>query len=281
MLNLLVSWPYLGKEILQLVAEHHDQIRLLLDSGAFTNWKRGEDTKVPDYIDFIRNLPIEPWRYFALDRIGDPENTRSNLRRMLDAGLNPVPVFTRGSPAGLLEELYTVSDLVGIGVGVGSSGYLGYIRWISEQLRGRNAHWLGVTNPALVAYYRPYSCDCSNWETGARYGSIPLYLGSGRFTQYHRRDAASGRPTTKVWKIVRSYGFDPNALQHESSWRGGKSVIRSLGASSWVRYSLEAEARFGTKVFLALTTSMACKLVIEAYQKELTLRDAKTVSITR
>jgi hypothetical protein len=265
MLNLLVSWPYLGNEILKLVADHADHVRLLVDSGAFTNWKKGVDTDVRDYIAFIMGLPVKPWRYFTLDRVGDPVDTARNLETMLDAGLEPVPVFTRGSPVSALEELYRLNDLVGIGVGVGTPGYLGYIRWITEQLLGRPAHWLGVTTPALVAYYRPYSCDCSNWETGARYGSIPLYLGRGEIVMYTRRKAALVRPSARMWKAIQSCGFSPADLQKESAWRGGRSVIRKLGAASWVRYSLEAEERFGTRVFLAATTVMACELLLDAY----------------
>ena len=275
MLNLLVSWPYLGNDILKLVADHAEHIQLLVDSGAFTNWKKGVDTDVRDYIAFIQCLPVRPWRFFTLDRIGDPDVTARNLKTMLDAGLEPVPVFTRGSPVSTLEDLYRVSDLVGIGVGVGTPGYLGYIRWITEQIRGRPAHWLGVTTPALVAYYRPYSCDCSNWETGARYGSISLYLGRGRTVMYTRKKAARMRPSVRMWRAIQAWGFSPADLQKESAWRGGRSIIRKLGAASWVRYSLEAEAQFGTRVFLAATTAMACELLLDAYlqAKGITCKD--------
>lgn len=265
MLNLLVSWPYMGTNILDLVRDHPDHIRLLLDSGAFTAWKAGKTLEVEDYIEFIRGLPVQPWRYFTLDRVGDPGITRHNLEAMLEAGMNPVPVFTRGSDVDTLEELYRVSDLVGIGVGVGTPGYLGYIRWITEQLQGRAAHWLGVTTPSLVAYYRPYSCDCSNWETGARYGNIPLYLGKGRIVMYSRRTAAKTRPSAEMWKAIQDCGFNPADLQTESAWRGGRSMIRKLGAATWVRYSQEAEDRFDTLVFLAATTEMACQLLLDAY----------------
>ena len=75
MLNLLVSRPYLGQVILRLVGDHSDHIRLLVDSGAFTNWRHGIDTDVRDYIPFIKELPVTPRRYFALDKIGDPGAT--------------------------------------------------------------------------------------------------------------------------------------------------------------------------------------------------------------
>jgi hypothetical protein len=265
MVNVLMSWPYLE------VAQQHDKFwetlnnfgsdtRLLVDSGAFTNWKANRDTRVEDYIAFIKGLPVKPWRYFTLDKIGDPVTTKRNLHMMLDAGLTPVPIFTRGNTLEALEELYQYSDLVGVGVGVGTKGTLNYIRWVMEN-NTRPIHWLGVCNPNLVRYYQPYSCDSSSWESGGRYGVAQVYMGQGRFLPFSRKMAGVGPPSTEMWYALESYGIDPYELRYEVNWRGGRTnLARRLGGQSWLRYAEEAERVTGTCVFLALThvDNMGC-----------------------
>lgn len=255
-------------DVIKLWEANKQHMRLLLDSGAFTNWKAGRDSSVERYTRFIKDLPIQPWRYFSLDRIGDPVITEQNQRYMTAQGLNPIPIFTRGTDPGEIEKLYETSDLVGIGVGVGSNNHLGYLKWMIKQNGGRPLHWLGVTNSSMIASYKPYSCDASSWETGGRYGSIPIYLGGGKFQTYRRAHAMTRPPEPGIWKVIRGYGFDPRDLQKEEHWRGGKSVSRRLGCASWVRYALDVEEQFQTRVFLALTTSQGLGLCLDAYSKD-------------
>jgi len=263
-LNILISWPYLTPEVVRFIGDHAEHIRLLVDSGAFTNWKAGRDTNLNDYIEFINGLPITPWRYFSLDRIGDAETTWKNLMVMRDQGLTPVPVFTRGTDPAILDQMYEFSDLVGLGVGVGSPNYRGYVRWITEQNQGRPLHWLGVANPALLRYYTPYSADTSSWEAGARYGTQPIYLGKGVFKKYSRKMARVIAPSPEQWRAIELCGMDPKLFQHEHSWRGGYSPIRALGARCWVRFSMEVES-FGTYFFLSTAVFSGLHLVLDGY----------------
>ena len=246
---------------------------MVVDSGAFTNWKAGRDTgSVEEYMGFIEGLPVAPWRYFTLDRIGDPETTATNYQTMLDHGFNPVPIFTRGTPIEQLDALYDRSDLVGVGVGVGSNNYLGYLKWVVERNKGRPLHWLGVAIPGMIANYQPYSCDASSWESGGRYGSIQVYQGGGVFKTYRRQHADTRPPDPNMWKLIRSLGADPRALQYEDAWRGGESVSRLLGCASWVRYMLDVEERFKTRIFLALTTPQAIRQCTDEYIRAVTTK---------
>ena len=83
MINVLVSVPYVGGSVRKALGENRQHIRLLIDSGAFTNWKAGKETTVESYMEFLDGLPVKPWRYFALDKIGDPEGTWDNYQKML------------------------------------------------------------------------------------------------------------------------------------------------------------------------------------------------------
>ena len=268
MINLLVSKPYMSDGVIDYWNSNRVDIRMIVDSGAFSNWKQGKETSVKEYVDFINNLPLKPWRYFTLDRIGDPKTTWTNYQQMLSSGLTPVPIFTRGTQPGELDRLYETSDLVGIGVGPGTNNHKGYLKYIVNQNKGRPLHWLGVTNPNMVSHFQPYSCDASSWESGGRYGSIQIYKGGGRFQAYRSKDRSKA-PDPLIWRLIRSYGFDPKRLQYHDAWHGGESVSRRLGCASWVRYTMDVEKRFGTRIFLALTTPQAIKQCVEEYRKEL------------
>lgn len=270
-LNVLISWPYLdsGQTSLQtwldVLTQHQGRIRLLLDSGAFTNWKAGRETSVEQYIEFIQGLPFAPWRYFTLDKIGDPVVTANNYQTMLTQDMSPVPIFTRGTDISELDAMYDHSDLVGLGVGVGSKGYLSYVRWVAEQNK-RPMHWLGVGHPGLIRWFHPYSCDTSSWEAGGRYGIIPIYKGRGEFEQWSRAKAAKGPPNRPLWQVIESYGVNPRDLEHEEHWRGGRSIARRLGGQSWLRYADEVFTTTGTLIFLALTNTNALGLLLDAWE---------------
>ena len=271
MLNILMSRPYIGNDLFELFLENKDTMRLLIDSGAFTNWKKGKESSVDEYMTFLSDLPVQPWNYFTLDKIGDSEVTRQNHQKMIGQGFKPIPIFTRGTDLDELDELYDTSDLVGVGVGVGSNNYKGYLQHVIENNDDRPLHWLGVTNPQMVGMFKPFSCDSSSWESGGRYGSINIYLGRGSFKTYKRLDAIKKAPEPKVWKSIRTYGFNPKDLQFEENWHGGHSIARTLGCQSWVRYLIDVKQRFNTELFMACTTKYGVKLCIDAYKKEMEL----------
>lgn len=261
-LNLLVAYPYLisTPDTLRSVEANQDKVRFLIDCGAFTAWKAGKPIELDDYCRFIEALPFRPWRYFALDVIGDPEGTRRNYETMLARGLNPVPIFTRGEAIDELDRYYETSDLVGIGGLVGTQGNRGFVRGIMERVGTRKVHWLGFTNPAFLKAYRPYMCDSSSWEGGARFGQARLYLGGGKLVAFNREVVQGGIPPHYA-SALRRLGFDPGAFQCESAWRGGESQSRRLGAASYVAFSLDAQRHIGTLVFMALASNYANALL--------------------
>ena len=64
-LNTLIAYPYLKPDAVEMLRARADQVRFVLDSGAFTAWKSGNPIALDDYCRFIEGLPIKPWRYFA------------------------------------------------------------------------------------------------------------------------------------------------------------------------------------------------------------------------
>lgn len=254
-LNVLVAYPYLNKS-LQVYLQDKNDINLLLDSGAFTAWKAGQVIEIDDYCKFIDNLPIKPWKYFALDVVGNPQKTMENYEIMLKRGYKPIPIFTRGEDISVLEDYYKTSDIVGVGGLVGTKKNKAFVNALMKKINKRKVHWLGFTNIKYIKFYKPYMCDSSSWLTGSRYASFNLYCGNGKFEKINKRqwltnrDYLNGNELT-IKKVISNYGFNYFDLQKTNGWIGGNSVIRNLCASSYIKLSDDIENQLNTRFFLA------------------------------
>lgn len=266
LLNFLIAYPYCSAAAQQRLADNSSKVRVLLDSGAFTAWKAGKPIALDDYCSFLDKLKFKPWRYFALDVVGNPKATLENYNVMLKRGFKPVPVFTRGSDPALLEEYYKTTDLVGIGGLVGTNDSEGYVNGAMNLIGKRHAHWLGFMRLNYIKAWRPYSCDATNFNRGSRYGWVDIYLGHGRMPHLNRPTAQQGMITQEVVEAARRYGFDAWQLGSPKGWKGKKSVAVLLPYYSWVHFSLDAEAMLGTKVFLA-GSSADLPIMLDAYER--------------
>lgn len=263
-LNLLMAYPYIKPDVLRFFVERKSELRLLIDSGAFTAWKAGTKISVDDYCRFIETLPVKPWRYFTLDVIGDPKGTLQNYEVMLKRGFSPVPIFTRGEDPSLLEEYYKTSEVVGIGGLVGTQQNRGFVKGIMSRVKGRKVHWLGFTNLAFIKVFKPYMADSSTWEMGARFASCSLYMGRGLpIVQVTKKALAKQMRNTQIVQAIQSYGINPNDLLKNENWSGGRSAIRRLGARSMRRLSEDVGKNIGTNLFLAAATRSGAELLLE------------------
>lgn len=255
------------KDIASLIKRNNDTIRMVLDSGAFTAWKKGKPINVDDYCRFIENLEFKPWRYFSLDVIGDPDGSMRNYETMINRGFSPVPIFTRGECVSVLDDLYKTSDVVGVGGLVGTPGNAGFVNGIMKKIGARKVHWLGFTKIEFIKHYKPYMCDSSGWEGGARFGAMNLYMGGGRSVTVKKTDFANQVPQ-RILDRIKELGFDGHLFKKNSSWAGGRSMNRELCAASAVAKSNEVEKRLGTKLFSAATTGLAVNLLLEQFEKQ-------------
>lgn len=252
--NILIAFPYWNGDVAKMTLDHKDVVRILVDSGAFTAWKAGKPIALDDYCRFLEGLPVPPWRYFTLDVVGDPAGSMRNYETMLKRGFKPVPIFTRGEDAAALEEYYKTSDVVGIGGLVGTQDNRGFVNGIMRHIGKRRVHWLGFTNIDYLKHYKPYMCDSSSWESGGRYASIRLYMGSGRYVAIKKADFL-GKPPQDVLDRIVYLGFDPYALRKDEAWRGGYSVNRRLSAASALALSLDVQKNLGVLMFNSFAAS--------------------------
>ena len=144
---------------------------LMLDSGAFSVWKKGKNIDVYKYIEFIKKNEIKI--YFNLDVIGDKEKTMINQKIMEENGLNPIPVFHYGEEFSYLDYLVESGyEYIGLGGTVGKSTKtrIEFFDKCFKKYPNIKFHGLGVTSKILVDMYNWYSVDSTTWLTPFKTG---------------------------------------------------------------------------------------------------------------
>ena len=254
--NLLTAYPYTKPSLVDAIGAQGDKLCWLLDSGAFTAWKSGKPIKLDDYCRYLDALPVRPWKYFALDVVGDHVNTMKNFREMIKRGYKPMPVFTPGQPPEDLEEYYAHADLVGFG-GIttkSSNATRNYIALMMQRAQGRNVHLLGYTSVEWLKVFKPFSCDSTTWATGStRFGHMQLYMGNGKSKTLTREDCTA-RPPSDIMNRIRKLGVDPMRLQSADEWRNmnqQQTALRQVSTASWLLLMWDVEKHLKTKLFLA------------------------------
>ena len=273
-LNILVAYPYLKPSAVKVLYEfdkqYPDTLRFMLDSGAFTAFTLGKVITLDEYCKFIKTLPIEPWRYFMLDVIGDEEKTNENYKLMLDRGLNPLPIYTHGADLGVIDSFYDKTDFIGVGglVGLAKNKKLRSLNDIGNRVGARKAHYLGYTSLEGLKKFRPYSCDSSSWSGAMRFGSAKLYTGNGQWLSVHKKDFLK-RPKQAVIDVLRSYGINPKLLASKAEWvNGGRGdrAVELIAHRSWAKLSFDIEKNIGTKLFLACASDWQITGFIDAWK---------------
>lgn len=165
------------KELMQAMCHVTD---IFLDCGAYTAYSRGRVVDMNDYLgtckDFIKH---GVWNYIQLDRVRDKEQTKVNLKKMLDKGLKPVPVMTMDSPAEDAAKLIKVCDgRICVAGGVKTPD-----KWIWSRYQkvykasGNKAliHGLAFLRFPDLFQLPISSVDASTWANGQKYGQIKVF----------------------------------------------------------------------------------------------------------
>jgi hypothetical protein len=172
-------------------------IKLFVDSGAYSCWRRGYTIRLEDYIAFLklelsRDPPIVT-NYVALDIIPgssgmmdwsrdaveqSARQSYENLQRMKEAGLKPIPVFHQGEDFKWLERMLNDGeDYIGLSP-YKNSHRLHVIPWFIRCfaiLKNRphvRTHGFGVGAHIHLTRYPWTSADSSKWWQVATYGNL-------------------------------------------------------------------------------------------------------------
>lgn len=254
----------MSSQVISMLVDRQSEIRLLVDSGAFTAWKAGKTIKVDDYCNFLEKLPVTPFKYFALDVVGNPKETLKNYETMLARGFKPIPIFTRGEDPSVLEDYYKTSDIVGVGGLVGTLRNKGFVKGIMKIVGKRKVHLLGFTSLPFLKLFKPYMVDSSSWESSGRYGNAPLYLGRGLPIVMLTKDTVTPMlRDIRVLHAIEKCNLKPNDFLTKSHWNGGKSITRRLAARSMRFFSEDVFTNLGVNMFLAAAGPLAVELLLE------------------
>tara|TARA_R110002051_G_scaffold149794_2_gene222363 strand:+ start:337 stop:1218 length:882 start_codon:yes stop_codon:yes gene_type:complete len=277
-LNILISYAYVSegliKELVEINNTHPDTLRVFLDSGAFSAFNLKKEIRIEDYCSFISSLPFKPWRYIALDVIGDEKKTKENYIEMLDRGFDPVPVFTYGADWKDVDFYYQRSDFVCMGGLVGERGSAKVVNDISKFIQiadGRKTHLLGYTNLEYIKKFRPFSCDSSSWLQCQRYGRLAVYMGNGRMKTIDRKELIKN-PSEEIKAALRLMGIDIQLLKYKkyiTGWRvkGEGSIAQRATTLSWVKLTTEMEKNIGTKMFLVCADKTNVLQIFNEYKQ--------------
>jgi len=210
--NMLASWAYLrikrdrGVGFIAHCRERGVQ-SVFLDCGAYTAHMMGGEILLEDY--YMGLDLLQPDVYVALDKIGDPEKSRQNLAKMLDAGYRPVPVFTKGAPWPELRELMQEFGYVAVGGFAGSgagkremqqqlASVFKTVGQVCDISKGEGKiHGFGISTPETMLKFPFFSTDSSGAVQTARYGQVVETKIDGALRQCHvnkQRDSMWDHP---------------------------------------------------------------------------------------
>lgn len=168
---------------------------VILDSGAFSAWSRGEvldiDTYIAfifanaDYIDYYVNLDVIPGSFGVVPGPTEVEESAqkswANFLYMEKHGLRPMPVFHMGESFSWLHKMMDHGcDYIGISP-ANDRPTPRKRQWLDKVFTeigdadGRprvRTHGLGVTSVPLLVRYPWYSVDSSSWTTASARGVL-------------------------------------------------------------------------------------------------------------
>lgn len=173
----LVSWVALRQFRTDL--HRYDLREWVLDSGAFTFWKRQDKVNLGDYISLCKELsrtPNPPKTMFALDVIGDWKKSLTNCEKMWAEGVEAIPTFHAGEPWDYLDTIAKEFPFIAIGGAAGrlfGSNKANYFDECFARVWPKKIHGFGVSEEKWLMRYPFYSVDSSTWNDPAMYGYWP------------------------------------------------------------------------------------------------------------
>lgn len=183
-------------------------VRVMMDSGAFSAWSRGITIDLDEYIDYLKKnakhfysavcLDTIPGKNGSMERVNARQLEESanksfaNYIKMRDNGLDVIPVFHQGEDFSHLEKL--VKERVPY---IGISPYMrasanAMRMWFDEcftRISDKDGvpvvktHGFGITSHWAVVRYPWFTIDSTSWIMAAAYGRIMMPIIDGD----HRR----------------------------------------------------------------------------------------------
>jgi len=171
---------------------------IMLDSRAYSAWKRGREVPLTSYIAFVKYNASRVDHYITLDvipgrngeRERDPEavehaarQSHANHRAMKDAGLHPIPVYHQDESIRWLEKMIADGEkFIALSPSL-RARRRETNRWLRTTFKfvppRCKVHGLGLTSAALIGRWRHRltSVDSTTWVLASANGTliVPRY----------------------------------------------------------------------------------------------------------
>lgn len=172
------------------------KIKLMLDSGAFSAWSKGEQIDIDDYIQYIEDHRQYIVSYVNLDVIpGKPGQERTiemaeeaaeasykNFLYMRKHRLDPIPVVHLGEKYKWVQRyLDDGCKYIGLSPSTGLIAKVNSMAWLDgiftrlTDKEGRplvKTHGFAVSSFDLMKRYPWHTCDATSWALTAAFGGI-------------------------------------------------------------------------------------------------------------
>lgn len=158
-----------------------DNLKVFLDSGAFSAFTTGIDVDITAYCDYCKRYEEVIDVASVLDGIGDPLKTWQNQQEMERQGVRPLPCFHYGEPLEYLYHYIENYEYITLGGMVPIS--TPQLRIWLDDLWGNHltdadgrpklkVHGFGLTVIDLMNRYPWFSVDSSSWLQISSFGNV-------------------------------------------------------------------------------------------------------------
>jgi hypothetical protein len=156
---------------------------IILDSGAFTEYKKGKVIDIEKYAEFVNENKHMFKFCFNLDVIGDAKKSYANWMWLNRNGVETLPIYHMGTPIKYLEKYLEVAEYIGIGAIANLStvkrvaGLDALFRKYFMDSNGvaiKKVHGLGLTSFDVLEKFPWWSTDSISPVVAAIWGTLYL-----------------------------------------------------------------------------------------------------------
>lgn len=274
-LSFLFSYAYIrtgGAILHDTMQALAPKCRIMIDSGAFTNYKtmvKSAKQKKPfqpitldEYMKACQDFQ-RFYQYIQLDVIGNPQATRRNFDIMQAAGLNPMPVFTGGAPWADLAYYSTKWQDICYGGIVRHAKNKVFVQNITNGLKmsGGKArfHLLGFARYPLVLSLPIKSFDSSSYAAGQQYGRLGIFSPQRGIYSLDRNENSN-----EYIAELHRHNISPEILKngHWIGQRGMPTMTTMFAHLSMMQYVLQTRNLF---YFLAVPNMHLLEALLSVY----------------
>ena len=225
--NVLISYaffksPYKTRE---LFGDYQPQ-NLILDSGAFSVWSKGDEIDIDLYAQFCMdmiklfpetkcycvNLDVIPGKFgqrpTGQQIIDSAEQGWKNMEYLESKGLKVIPVFHQHEDFSVLDKLRNHTDYIGVSPAndVSMNEKIEWMNKVYSIIKDTiKTHGFAVTTSEQLYRYPLLSADSSSWTSPSRFGTIPVFTDKLEMKVIKYKDKAS---VIKYWEYIKDWGIE-------------------------------------------------------------------------